>query len=109
MQRTLIAPGAKRLKLKYDEPLSNFAFNFNLCRYSMGDEAHLLGPTRRNSTDEARISCNEARMSSPGSLFSGMASLRVDSESSMVWWNWSAVSTPELKAHMVLALESMIS
>ena len=24
------APGAKRLKLKYDEPLSNFAYNFQL-------------------------------------------------------------------------------
>jgi hypothetical protein len=25
------------LPLKYDEPLSNFAFNFNLRRYSMDD------------------------------------------------------------------------
>ena len=31
---TLRAPGAKRLKLKYDETLSNFAFNFNLRRYN---------------------------------------------------------------------------
>ena len=31
---TLKAPGIKRLKLKYDEPLSNFAFKFNLRRYS---------------------------------------------------------------------------
>jgi hypothetical protein len=31
---TLKAPGAKRLKLNCDEPLSNFAFNFNLRRYS---------------------------------------------------------------------------
>jgi len=30
---TLKAPGTKRLKLKYDEPLSNFAFNFNLRHY----------------------------------------------------------------------------
>jgi len=29
----LKAPGAKRLKLKYDEPLSNFAISFNFCRY----------------------------------------------------------------------------
>jgi hypothetical protein len=29
----LKAPGTKRLKLKYDEPLSNFAFKFNLRRY----------------------------------------------------------------------------
>ena len=26
-------PGTKRLKLKYDEPPSNFAFKFNLRRY----------------------------------------------------------------------------
>ena len=32
MQPTLKAPGTKRFKLRYDEPLSNFAFIFNLCR-----------------------------------------------------------------------------
>jgi len=30
---TLKAPGTERLKLKCDEPLLNFAFNFNLRRY----------------------------------------------------------------------------
>jgi len=30
---TLKAPGSKRLKLNYDVPLSDFAFNFNLRRY----------------------------------------------------------------------------
>jgi len=30
----LKAPGTKRLKLIYDGPLSNFAFNFNLRRYN---------------------------------------------------------------------------
>ena len=30
----LKAPGTKRLKLTYDEPLSSFAFKFNLCRYT---------------------------------------------------------------------------
>jgi hypothetical protein len=29
-------PGTKRLKPKYDEALSNFAFKFNLRRYSSG-------------------------------------------------------------------------
>jgi len=29
-------PGTKRLKLKHDEPLSNFAFNFNVQRYTVG-------------------------------------------------------------------------
>ena len=32
----LKAPRTKRLKLKYDGPLSNFAFNFNLCCYTGG-------------------------------------------------------------------------
>jgi len=31
----LNAPGTKRLNLKYDEVLSNFAFKFNLRRYMM--------------------------------------------------------------------------
>ena len=31
---TLKAPGTKRLKMKHDEPLSNFAFKLNLRRYT---------------------------------------------------------------------------
>ena len=31
---TLKAPGTERLKLKHDEPLSDFAFNFKLRRYT---------------------------------------------------------------------------
>jgi hypothetical protein len=34
MEPTLKAPEAKRLKLKYDELLSNFASNFNLRHYT---------------------------------------------------------------------------
>ena len=37
---TLKAPGAKRLKLKYDEPLSNVAFTFNMRRYTRGWRRH---------------------------------------------------------------------
>jgi hypothetical protein len=33
---TLKAPGIKLFKLKYDKPLPNFAFKFNLRRYAMG-------------------------------------------------------------------------
>ena len=33
IKHTLKAPGTKRLKLKCDEPLSDFAFNLNLRRY----------------------------------------------------------------------------
>jgi hypothetical protein len=35
---TLKAPGPKRLKPKYDEPASKFAFRFNLRRYDMVDK-----------------------------------------------------------------------
>jgi len=35
MKPTLKAPGTKRLKLQYGEPLSNFAFKFNLRRYNL--------------------------------------------------------------------------
>ena len=34
MKSKLKAPGTKRLRLKYDGPLSSFAFNFNLRRYT---------------------------------------------------------------------------
>jgi hypothetical protein len=33
IKTTLKAPGNKLLRLKYDKPLSNFAFKFNLRRY----------------------------------------------------------------------------
>ena len=36
IKATLKAPGTKRLKLKHDELLSTFAFNFNVRRYSKG-------------------------------------------------------------------------
>ena len=39
----LQAPGTELLKLKYDGPLSNFAFRFSLRRYSKGEELTLLG------------------------------------------------------------------
>ena len=35
IESTLKAPVAKRLKLKYEELLSSFAFNFDLRRYPM--------------------------------------------------------------------------
>ena len=37
---TLKAPGSKRLKLKYDELLSSFGFNFNLRHYTLGADGH---------------------------------------------------------------------
>jgi hypothetical protein len=38
---TLKAPGTKRLKLKHDAPLSNFAFKFKSRRYSEVAESGL--------------------------------------------------------------------
>jgi len=38
---TLTAPGTKRLKLKCDGPLSIFAFNFNLRRYTVASDVKL--------------------------------------------------------------------
>ena len=39
MKPTLKAPETTRLKLECDEPLPNFAFNFNLRRYSEGSSS----------------------------------------------------------------------
>ena len=41
MKSTLKAPGAKRLKLKYEKVLSSFAFNVNLRRCTKGPAADL--------------------------------------------------------------------
>ena len=44
----------QRLKLKYDEPLSNFAFNFNLRLYTKGARMYLykeFGTRRTNGFD----------------------------------------------------------
>ena len=37
---TMKAPGIKLLKLKYDKPLSNFAFKFNLRHYNSEHNIH---------------------------------------------------------------------
>ena len=51
-------PGAKRLKLKCDEPLLNFAFNFNLRRCGKAALAALLPAGRglRSSTFQLNLS-----------------------------------------------------
>ena len=38
IEATVQAPGTKRLRLKHDEPLSSFAFKFNLRRYIEGED-----------------------------------------------------------------------
>ena len=49
------------LKLTYDEPLSNFAFNFNLCRYTTelavvgGGSSHCPGSSRATPQCSTRL------------------------------------------------------
>jgi len=45
MKPALKAPGIKRLKLQYDDPLSNFAFKSNLRRYTVVTDASPVGIT----------------------------------------------------------------
>jgi len=53
---TLKPPGTKRLRLKYDEPLSNFAFKINLRRYTKAG-----CPTWTTSTMRTRRTCSKSR------------------------------------------------
>jgi hypothetical protein len=46
MKPKLTAPGTKRLKLKYDAPLSSFAFKFKLRRYIMDVNSAGAGVTK---------------------------------------------------------------
>jgi hypothetical protein len=45
MKSMLKAPGSKRLKLVYDESPSNFAFKFNLRRYTLVSYLYFTDPT----------------------------------------------------------------
>ena len=60
---TLKAPGTKRLKLKYDELLSNFAFPSNLRRYAAGeyldDDERQVGRRRLTPTEQIPLSLSE--------------------------------------------------
>jgi hypothetical protein len=55
MKPTLKAPETKPLNLQYDEPLSIFAFNFNLRRYSQVSASALA-----NSTSMMKPKCAES-------------------------------------------------
>jgi len=62
MKPTLKAPGTKHLILNCDEQLSNFAFNFNLCHYSMDipriNDKHILrtlGRDLNSSTSQLNL------------------------------------------------------
>ena len=54
----LKAPGIKLLKLEYDEPLSKFAFKFNLRRYTEADlevVVKLIDSERNGSISKAEF------------------------------------------------------
>ena len=59
MKSKLKAPGIKRLKLKYDEPLSKFAFKSNLRRYT---EARANTAEARTAVLEELTVDSEARL-----------------------------------------------
>jgi hypothetical protein len=98
--------GTKRLKLTYDGPVSNFAFNFNLRRYSMAacDGENLLtvavaphqvyGPRDFLFLHNFLINAARMRVFGPGD--------------NLVGWCRLSVSKPVLKAPMVSALEARI-
>jgi len=50
MKPVLKAPVVKRLQPKYDEPLSNFAFNVNLRRYTMAQQFLAASGSSSNSS-----------------------------------------------------------
>jgi hypothetical protein len=86
MKPKLKAPGTQRLKLKYDEPVSNFGFKFKLRRYSLGASVpgglwHRAGEhanSARGRTDHRR---SRSRRSRVGILSDGF----VAAPDPMVW------------------------
>jgi len=54
MKPMLTAPGTKRLKLRYDGPLSNFAFNFILRHYTkMNISCTVIDPSDLGALEKA--------------------------------------------------------
>jgi hypothetical protein len=79
MKPPLKAPETKRLKLKYDEPLSNFAFKFDLRRFMKGWLAAMraMRATRRQGDTRAGLSSS-----------SGLSSDDTDTERSSSTRTW---------------------
>ena len=57
---TLKAPGTKRSKLKYDEALLNFAFNFNMRRYILAEEG-AAEEDKRHKVGRCRLTLSNPR------------------------------------------------
>ena len=67
----LKAPRSKRLKLRYDELLSGFAFKFNLRRYTLGvhtGDSITIAPaqTLTDKVERCRLTLSNPRLKAPG-------------------------------------------
>ena len=51
---TLKASGIKLFKMKYDKPLSNFAFKFNLCRYNKATRSGGSSPVAKKLVADSK-------------------------------------------------------
>ena len=70
---TLKAPGTKRLKLEFDELLSNFAFNFNTRRCRLGAAA-AAAPLGGGGVDQVL-------------LLAGAYTLHLSAQRKRFWWD----------------------
>jgi len=63
----LKAPGVKRLKLKCDKLLSNFAFNLNLRRCTLGERLHFAGEAtmRQHPVGRCRLTVSKPALKAP--------------------------------------------
>jgi len=61
MKSKLKAPGTERLKLKHDNLLSRFAFNFNLRRYNTAARRRLPRRARRTQRTNGRARTTKTR------------------------------------------------
>jgi hypothetical protein len=81
---TLKVPGTKRLKLDYDQPLSNFAVTFNLRHYTVAADDSFLGSIGSGfSAAQAQIdaqlkSVAEQAISLPGNIAGGIQAAGAD-------------------------------
>jgi len=71
MKPTLKPPGTERLKLKYDEAPSTFAFKFNLRRYNLGTPLRTARFNLLGSCDDLDIQLAAIRLAHPGAPIFG--------------------------------------
>jgi hypothetical protein len=87
---TLKAPGTNLVTLNHDEPLSTFAFDFNLRRYSMGpgveqDAAYAAAPSPASPTPTRAMTDSAVTVNVGRGLHSSTFRLNV---STFCWISW---------------------